>query len=39
MTGYQLMLGIDHDAVMGSIPARVSQGVDQFLKAYRSSVA
>lgn len=35
MTAFQLMLGIDHDAVVAAIPERVTAGVDRFLKAYR----
>lgn len=34
MTNYRLMLGVDHDAVVASIPDRVSQGVDRFLRAF-----
>jgi TetR/AcrR family transcriptional repressor of mexJK operon len=37
ITGYKLMLGIDHGAVVGSIPARVTAGVDIFLKAHSLS--
>jgi TetR/AcrR family transcriptional repressor of mexJK operon len=32
MTSFQLMLGIDHDEVVSSIPRRVEAGVDAFLK-------
>ncbi len=34
MTNYRLMLGIDHAAVVASIPERVAIGVDRFLAAY-----
>lgn len=34
MTNYRLMLGVDHDAVVASIPERVSEGVDRFLRAF-----
>jgi TetR/AcrR family transcriptional regulator, mexJK operon transcriptional repressor len=34
MTGYRLMLGVDHDAVVDSIPKRVTEGVDRFLRAF-----
>jgi TetR/AcrR family transcriptional repressor of mexJK operon len=34
ITSYQLMLGIDHQSVVESIPLRVAAGVDRFLKAY-----
>ena len=35
MTNYRLMLGVDHAAVIASIPARVTHGVDRFLSAYK----
>ena len=34
MTNYRLMLGVDHAAVVASIPERVAEGVDRFLAAY-----
>lgn len=34
MTSYRLMLGIDRDAVVASLPRRVTEGVDRFLIAY-----
>ncbi len=34
MTNFRLMLGVDHDAVTASIPERVSDGVDRFLRAF-----
>jgi len=34
-TSYKLMLGIDHEAVVASIPARVAAGVDLFLNGLR----
>jgi TetR/AcrR family transcriptional repressor of mexJK operon len=36
MTGYRLMLGVDHDAVIRSIPKRVTDSVDKFITAYKS---
>jgi TetR/AcrR family transcriptional repressor of mexJK operon len=33
-TGYRLMLGVDHEAVVNSISQRVTEGVDRFLRAF-----
>ncbi len=37
MTTYKLMLGIDHDEVVSSIPDRVARGVELFLHSIYSS--
>jgi TetR/AcrR family transcriptional regulator, mexJK operon transcriptional repressor len=34
MSSYRLMLGIDHEAVVSSIPDRVANGIDAFLRAF-----
>ncbi|VVB42698.1 hypothetical protein RHAL1_00337 [Beijerinckiaceae bacterium RH AL1] len=34
MSSYRLMLGIDHEAVVRSIPDRVANGIDAFLRAF-----
>jgi TetR/AcrR family transcriptional repressor of mexJK operon len=39
MSGYKLMLGIDHKAVTNAIPTRVAEGVDFFLRVHAMSNA
>jgi len=34
ITPYRLMLGMDHPAVVASIPRRVAEGVERFLRAF-----
>jgi TetR/AcrR family transcriptional repressor of mexJK operon len=37
ITSYRLMLGVDHDAVVNSIPRRVTEGVEKFLLAFKKA--